>query len=102
MATRRPRTERRAGERATRKLIHDRERLWSLSSGGTAARPIEVDSPAVIEVRVRAMACPQCEGEYAIREHAAAGAGVRMIAAVCQRCHAPRQIWFRLGSSAPS
>lgn len=102
MAGKRPRTQRRADARATRKLIHDRERLWSLSPGGSAARPITVVSPAVIEARVAAMPCPQCEGELALREHETTPTGDRVVSVRCKLCHAPRQIWFRLGSAAPS
>ncbi|MBZ0232345.1 MAG: hypothetical protein K8M05_08335 [Deltaproteobacteria bacterium] len=102
MAGKRPRTQRRADARATRKLIHDRERLWSLSPGGSAARPITVVSPAVIDARVGAMRCPQCEGELALREHEASPSGDRVVSVRCKLCHTPRQIWFRLGSAAPS
>jgi len=102
MAVKRPRTQRRADERATRKLVHDRERLWALSPGGSAARPITVVSAAVIDARVAALRCPQCEGEYAQRDHEAAGGGERVVTVRCKLCHAPRQIWFRLGSVAPS
>lgn len=102
MAGKRPRTERRVAERAARKHVQDVERLWAMSPGGEAARPITVDSAAVIEVRVASMRCPQCEGEYALRAHDAAGSGVRVVSVVCRQCHAPRRIWFRLGSSSPN
>lgn len=102
MAAKRPRTQRRADERATRKLVQDLERLWAASPGATAARPITVMSAAVIEPRIGSLRCPLCEGEYAIREHAAAGSGTRVVSVRCKLCHAPRQLWFRLGSAAPS
>lgn len=71
-----------------------------MSPGGEQARPITVDSAAVIEVRVAGMTCPQCEGEYSVKAHDAAGAGVRVVSVVCRLCHVARRIWFRLGSSA--
>lgn len=100
MAAKRPRTQRRADARATRKLIHDRERLWSLSPGGSEGRPITVPSPSVIESRVASMRCPQCEGEYGLREQEATASGARVVSVRCRLCHVARQIWFRLGSSA--
>jgi hypothetical protein len=102
MAARRPRTQRRADARATRKLIHDRERLWSLSPGGSAARPLTIPSPSVVDARVAAMTCPQCEGEYTVRDHETTRTGDRVVSVVCKLCHVARQIWFRLGSTAPN
>lgn len=102
MSGKRPRTERRAQERAARKLVHDREKLFALSRGGSRERPIEVGSAAVIEVRVEALPCPQCEGRYRIREHAAPASGLRRVDVTCRQCGAPRSLWFRLVSSEPS
>jgi predicted Zn finger-like uncharacterized protein len=76
--------------------------VWALSPGGAAARPIIVASSAVIEARVGSMRCPQCEGEYAVKDHEAAGDGVRRVSVRCRLCHVGREVWFRLGSSAPS
>jgi mono/diheme cytochrome c family protein len=102
MGKKRPeRTERRARERAMRGLVRDREKLAALSPGGSAERPIEVPSPAVIDTRVGAMRCPQCEGTYAIDDHQAE-AGLRVVSVTCRLCHVSRRLWFRLGSSAPS
>jgi hypothetical protein len=102
MTGKRPRTQRRADDRATRKLIHDRERLWRLSPGGSPQQPITVVSPAVIDARVAAMTCPQCEGELALREHETTSTGDRRVTARCKLCHVARQIWFRLGTTAPN
>jgi len=103
VATRRPeRTERRARERAARRLVRDRERLARLSPGGSADHPIEVDSPAVIEGRAASLRCPQCDGEYTVDEHRSAGPGLRVVAVKCRTCRVARELWFRLGSSAPS
>ena len=103
MSRKRPeRTERRARERAARRLVQDRERLARLSPGGSEERPIEVDSPAVIEGRVGSLRCPQCAGQYALHDHQSAGPGLRVVSVSCRVCRVPRQLWFRLGSSAPS
>jgi len=105
MAAKRPpraRTERRVRERDTRRLVRDRERLAALLPGGSADRPLPVPSPAVIEPRVAAMRCPQCDGEYTLKDHAAEPGGLRIVSVTCRICHVSRRIWFRLGSTAPS
>ena len=103
MRRKRPeRTERRKAEREARALVRDRERLAALSPGGSAERPIVVPSSAVIEIRVRAMPCVQCEGHYRIRDHRSAGAGVRDVSVVCERCHVARVLWFKIVSDEPN
>lgn len=102
MGKKRPeRTARRAAERGTRQLVRDREKLAALSPGGSRARPIVVTSSSVIEVRARATPCPQCDGELRVGEHRAE-AGLRAVDVRCVRCHAPRTLWFKLGSDEPS
>jgi predicted Zn finger-like uncharacterized protein len=95
---RRKRTEQRERARAMRKLVRDREKLAALSVGGSEARPIQITSAAVVEVRVRHLTCPQCEGEYRIREHRAPASGLRSVDVTCQRCGVSRTLWFRLVS----
>ena len=85
-----------------RQLVRDRERLAALSPGGSPDHPIELVSAAVVESRVRAMSCPQCEGAYKLREHRAPEAGLRAADVVCQLCGTPRTLWFRLGSREPN
>ncbi|HTE56402.1 MAG TPA: hypothetical protein VK698_36360 [Kofleriaceae bacterium] len=103
MGKKRPeRTERRARDRAARQLIRDREKLAALSPGGSEDRPIEVESPAVIELRAGSMPCPVCDGELVVGDHQSAAPGLRVVSVACRVCRTPRQIWFRLGSSAPS
>lgn len=85
-----------------RQLVRDRERLAALSPGGSPEHPIEVVSAAVVEVRTRAQACPQCEGMYRMRDHRAPAAGLRAVDVTCQTCGTPRTLWFRLGSADPS
>lgn len=103
MGRKRPeRTERRARERAARQLVRDREKLAALVAGGSADRPIEVSSSAVIETRVRSMPCPQCEGELAIADHRSAGQGMRALDVRCRICGVPRTLWFRIVSDEPN
>ena len=103
MGRKRPeRTARRAQERAARELVRDREKLASLVAGGSAERPIEVASSAVIEGRVRATPCPQCEGELGVRDHRSAGAGMRAVDVSCRICGTPRTLWFRIVSDDPN
>jgi len=96
------RTARRTRERAARQLVRDREKLANLSPGGAPERAIEVESSAVIEGRVRSMPCAQCEGAYRVVDHRSEGVGLRAVDARCERCGAPRIVWFRLVSSQPS
>lgn len=84
------------------RLVEEREKLASLSPGGRPDRPIEVDSAAVVEVRVRALRCPQCEGEYRLEDHEAPGGGIRKVSVICRLCQVRRPLWFRLGSLAPN
>lgn len=79
--------------------IRRREQLAELLPGGSPERPIEVPSASVIEVRARAMACPQCGGEQVVAEHAATthdGEPVRRVDVRCRQCGTRRSVWFRL------
>lgn len=103
MSKKRPeRTARRVRERAARQLVRDREKLAMLSPGGAREHPIAVASAAVIEVRVRSLACPQCDGAYRLVEHRAPASGLRAVDVTCTQCGAPRTLWFRLVSSEPN
>lgn len=82
--------------------MRDREKLANLSAGGAKDRPIVVETAAVIEGRVRAMPCVQCEGEYRVGEHRSAGPGLRAVDAKCARCGAPRTVWFRIVVAEPN
>lgn len=89
-------------ERDARRLVRDRERLFTMEPGGAEERPLEVVSPAVIDSRVGSMKCPQCAGSYVIDDHAAPTAGLRRIDVTCRLCHVRRALWFRLGTAAPN
>lgn len=87
---------------ALRQLVRDRERLAAMSAGGSPEHPIALASAAVVEIRVRAMSCPQCDGRYRMRDHRAPSAGLRAADVVCQLCGTSRTLWFRLGCAEPN
>lgn len=97
----RPRTARREEARHFSKLAKDRERLFMLEPGGSAERPIEVETPSVIETRARSMPCPRCDGEHEVLEHAAVTTergSLREARVRCRSCGSRRSIWFRLAA----
>jgi uncharacterized protein YbaR (Trm112 family) len=96
------RTARRAEERDARKRVRDREKLAALSPGGARAHPIEVASAAVIDGRAGALPCPQCGGQYRIRDHRSAGPGLREVDVTCRQCGTPRTLWFRITVDEPN
>lgn len=103
MSKKRPeRTARRRTEREARALVRDREKLSALSPGGAPERPIAVPSAAVIDVRIRSLPCPQCDGRYRVADDQTEGAGLRRLDVVCQRCGVGRSIWFRIVVDEPN
>ena len=101
MAARRPRARqaRRARGRLHTKLVRDLERLALLQAGGSPERPIGVGSPAEVEPRAEAHACPLCGGSLRLEEHAAAVAGgirLRVARVACTACGTRRALYFRL------
>ncbi len=92
-------------ERATRKLVLDKQRLAALEPGGAADRPIEVSSSAVIPVRARSQRCPLCGGSLLLDEETATmidGKSLRTAHLTCQQCGVRRELWFRIGSPLPN
>lgn len=79
-----------------RQIVRDRERLAALSTGGSPQHPITVPSASVVEVRARALPCPQCGASYHLRDHRAPAAGLRAVDVRCQQCSVGRTLWFRL------
>jgi predicted Zn finger-like uncharacterized protein len=103
MRKKRPdRSTRHGAGRAARQLVRDRERLAALVPGGSADRPIDVPSSAVIETRAEAQRCPQCDGPYRIDDHQAPSASLRELSVQCQRCGVARRLWFRIIASGPN
>jgi hypothetical protein len=100
-----PRAERRAQERATEKVVRDRERLARLEAGGAPERPIDVESTSQIEPHALGMACLRCDGRNRLDEHAAVTVRderLRVARMTCARCGARREVWFRLAPNLPS
>ena len=95
----RARTQARRVERAREQLGRDQERLFSLSPGGSAARPLRAGSASVLETRALQTRCPLCEGEHELLEHAAvteAGVRLRKLDLRCRRCGSRRSLYFQL------
>jgi len=93
------RTLRRADTRFTAKLVEDRIRLAKLSAGGSADRPIAVESSSLVEVRAGALECPRCGGEPRVDEHTAHAVGDDVLRAAhtrCKQCGFERTVWFRI------
>ena len=101
----RPRRRRRELERSVRKEVRRVERLARQLPGGTADDPIEIDAPAIAEIKARATPCPQCGGELELRGERADSTprGVlRELVLACRLCHARRSLWFRVRPSSPN
>jgi predicted RNA-binding Zn-ribbon protein involved in translation (DUF1610 family) len=97
--TGRARTSRRAALRAADKRVEQRARLMSLEPGGSPERPIEIESPSVVELRASAFLCPRCEVAFRVEAHRAPsveGMRLREAEVACPRCGQRRSIWFRL------
>jgi hypothetical protein len=101
MAARTPKTRalRRARGRAHEKLVRDLERLARLEPGGAPDHPIDVVSPAQVDVMAEARPCPLCQGSLRLLEHTAAtvdGVRLRVAHLACTACGVRRQMYFRL------
>jgi predicted Zn finger-like uncharacterized protein len=88
--------------RVMRQLVRDRERLASLSEGGSPARPLVVASASVVEVRAAALSCPQCRGSYRVHDHRAPAGGIRAVEVTCRQCGVARTLWFRIVDTGPN
>ncbi len=99
--TKRTRTDRREAERAQEKLAAQREKLFALEAGGSAARPREVVSASLVEPEARSLRCPRCEGELRVLEHRAHtvdGIRLREARLECRHCGSRRSRWFKIVS----
>jgi hypothetical protein len=97
-------TERNA-RRARDQLATDRERLFALERGGSAARPLDVASASVVDSHALGVACPRCGGPHELIEHAAItveGARLREARLRCRQCGTHRSLFFRLREELPN
>ncbi len=80
-------------------IAERRERLASLSRGGSPERPVVVASASVIEPRAtQAMPCPQCGGQYRVLEHERPVPQLRRLDVCCRHCGVERTLWFTIVS----
>lgn len=105
MTRRKPsaRALRREKAREQTELARNLERLARLEPGGSAARPLEVDSPAQVDVIAGAKPCPLCAGPLRLEEHAAvtrAGRRLRVARVSYTSCGSRRELWFALSGGA--
>jgi hypothetical protein len=101
----RPRTERRAQARALEKLARDRDKLARLEPGGSAERPIPLESASQVEVHARSFRCTRCEAELRVEEHLARTVEdrpLRLVRLICPMCGTRRDAWFRIDAGLPS
>lgn len=97
------RTARRADERKIAKeaerRIEERARLAALEDGGSAQRPLAVESASLVEPIAKGARCVRCDGGLDLLEHAVEireGISLRVARLRCRACGAPRTLWFRI------
>ncbi len=90
-----PRNVRRSEKRIDAKLSAERQAMARALPGGHREHPIEVATASVIEVRALAQACAVCGGELQLDEHRVES-DLRVVAAFCRMCGAPRVTYFRV------
>ena len=84
---------------AQRQHVRDLARLAELAPGGAPDRPLEVDTPPLVDVMAEAIPCPLCGGSLHLVEHAAEtidGVRLRVARVRCSACGVGRAIYFRL------
>jgi hypothetical protein len=80
-------------------VVAMRQRLARTGAGGTAARPVEVESASQVEVRALSMPCLRCDGPYRLDEHTAeriGGVALRVLDVQCGHCGATRRVYFKV------
>lgn len=82
-------------------LARARVQLFELEPGATRARPIDVVTASVIELRAESTLCPRCTGHFQVEEHeahSAAHSRVRELKVRCRFCGDRRSLWFRINT----
>jgi hypothetical protein len=89
----------RLADRDAQKTRTTLARLEKARLGGSAGRPIEVASAAVVEVDATREPCPACGGALTIAEHRAEGSEssrVRVAALLCKVCRFAFEKFYRI------
>lgn len=99
--TRRPRTVRRELDREQMKLVVAKEKLWALSEGASAQRPIALESASQVEVHAASMTCPICGDSFRVLEHTVlhvpgSERTLRVARVLSPQCRRERQLYFAL------
>ena len=95
----RARAARREQERQLKKGVRQRERVAVAAPAGSPEQALSVSSASVVEIRARAMPCPQCGGAFDIEAHEADvrdGDLLRVVRVTCRLCHVRRKLWFKV------
>ncbi|WP_394835250.1 hypothetical protein LVJ94_53005 [Pendulispora rubella] len=97
--TKRSRTERRARERTTAKLVRDKWKIATFEPGGAPERPVVVVSASVVEAHARALPCALCGASVRVDEHTAEehdGHRLRVARVTCMQCGASRPLYYQI------
>jgi hypothetical protein len=93
------RLRKRAERQERRRNLRDLDRLARLAPGGAPDRPLEIDTPPLVDVMAAAATCPLCGGGFRLDEHAAEtieGRRLRIARVTCTTCGVAREIYFTL------
>lgn len=99
----RPRSGRRKLERDQHQLLDRKLKLATLSEGGSASRPISVESSSVVEGRATTFPCLACEQNTHVLAHEALTNGLhrlRQVTVGCTRCGTRRVLFFKIAGPA--
>ena len=95
----RPRTMRRTEVRRVQKLAAERIALAKAEVGGSAARPLVVESAAIVESRAYGLGCAVCAGVLRGFAHDAVtvdGVALRRVQSGCVECNTERETWVQI------
>ena len=96
----RARTARRAADRELDRVREAATKLYALEAGGSPEHPIELASPAQVEIEAESRRCPRCDGALRCEAHEVAlhdGLRLRKARLVCRSCGARWDRYFRIG-----
>ncbi len=99
MIPRRPIHEYRPRQPVAADVAAARERLARLEPGGSAERPIDVESASQIEPRALGTPCLRCDGPYRLDDHTV-DRDVRVVSVHCGHCGAGRVLYYRVAMAS--